>query len=228
MAVSKGTKKAPSKKAAPKSTTGAGQMVEIRTGFYKTISKSLSVGIISAGVALLGSAMSLYVAVNKDEVVKFVAVNEEGKIVKMVPLSKPNLTDEAVMQWTTKALIETFTFNAYDINFRLNESTSRYFTKQGAKALLDAMDKTGNFDVIVERGLFASIALEHAPLVVGTELIQNRFYSWNIVVPAVITYRSGTNTFTNKVNIELVVTRRSLLENESGLGIYKIVWTVVE
>ena len=206
-------------------SNGARQVIELRTSFFKSINKALSVGIISAGAALVISSFSLYLATNKDTIVKFVAVNEEGKMVKLQPLNKPNLSDGAVMQWATQALVETFTMSAFDINYRLNEATAKYFTKQGAEAFLAAMKNTGNYDQIVDRKLFVSIAMEEVPIIVGNGTINGRYYAWNIMAPANITYRTGSQTYTNKVNIELTLIRRSILENESGLGINKIVWT---
>lgn len=206
-------------------STNAGQAVELRSSFFKSINKALSIAIISAGAALVISSFSLYLAANKNAIVKFVAVNEEGKLVKLQPLDKPNLSDEAVMQWATKALVETFTMSAYDINYRLNEATAKYFTKQGAEAFLTAMKDTGNYDQIIDRKLFVSIALEEVPIIIGNDLINGRYYAWNIMAPAKITYRTGSQTYTNNVNVELTLIRRSILENESGLGINKIVWT---
>ena len=207
------------------SNTNAGKAVELRSSFFKSINKAFSIAIISAGAALVISSFSLYVATNKNTIVKFVAVSEEGKIVKLQPLNKPNLSDEAVMQWATKALVETFTMSAYDINYRLNEATAKYFTKEGAEAFLAAMRDTGNYDQIIDRKLFVSIALEEVPLIVGKGIINDRYYAWNIMAPSKITYRTGTQTYTNSVNVELTLIRRSILENESGLGINKIVWT---
>lgn len=212
----------------PVETTGAAQMVELRSSFYRTASKAMTVGIIASSVAAAISAFSLYVAVNTDEIVKFVAVNEEGKIVKLVPLRQPNMTDEAVMQWATQALVETFTMSAFDINYRLNESTSKYFTKEGKEAFLKAFKDTGNFQTIVDGRLFTNIALEHAPIILGNEIVNNRFYAWNIMANAKLTYRNGKDTWTNTVKIELMVTRRNGYESQAGLGIYKIVWTNIE
>ena len=216
--------KAPIKKSAG-SSSGVTKIVHARSDYFKSVNKLLLVSALVGMISLCVSAFALLLATNKSEVVRFVAVNEQGQLINMVALNQPNQSDAAVLQWATEAIIETFSFDAYDINYVLNKATQEYFTESGANALLNEVKNSGNFDAVVEQGLDVSLALEHSPFMVNKENLSNGLYAWNILAPAVITYRTGKNTFTNRVNIELQVSRRSLLENQSGLGINKILWT---
>lgn len=215
------------KKPATNSNLGNGVLVKTRKDFTKEINKKLGIGIIGSSIAMIIGAIGMTSALKMEPIIKYVAVSNEGVITKMVALSAPNHSNEAIVQWSTKALIETFTFSAFDINYRLNDATTKWYTDAGAEALLSAIKNSGNFDAVVEREMFVSIALEHTPLVLDTLIIQNRFYGWKLRAPAIITYRTGTGTFSNRVTIDLTVSRRSLLESRSGLGISKIVTTNV-
>lgn len=206
-----------------KPTTGNDQIIQKRNNDASHANKMLNYIVVGTFIGAVLSGIALNTAMSKEEIVRFIAVNEEGQIVNLVALNQPNQSDEAVLKWTTRALVDTFTFSAFDINFRLNEAARRHYTRAGADSMLSAIKNSGNFDAVIEREMFVSIALEHTPLLLDHVMLNGRFFGWDIRVPAIITYRTGTQTFSNRVIIDLTVSRRSLLESSSGIGISRIV-----
>jgi len=185
------------------------------------IMKRLAVGL---GALAVFSAGMAYVAVTKKtEPVYFVAY-EDGSLVSMVPLSQPNHSQPAISQWLTNALVDTFDFHFGNIENELNEAASLWFTYAGADALMQTWEDSGNYQAIVDRKLFLSLAVTHTPVLLQHGLPPGSSnYVWRFQAPAVLTFRTESRAFTNNVVFTVDVSRRSILEDPKGLGISKIV-----
>lgn len=206
----------------------------------QTIANAIERGVyFSAGIKLmkrlcvgltivLGLAVSLayYAVVRESRPVYFMA-NEDGTLVEMIPLSEPNRSQPAVAQWLTEALVNTFDFHFANVQQSLNKSSMAYFTLEGADALLQTWEQSGNYDTVVERELFVSLAITDTPLLVRYGIPpDSNLYVWRYQVPAIMTYRNRSQVFTNQVEFTVDVSRRSILENSQGLGISKIIMKV--
>jgi intracellular multiplication protein IcmL len=197
-----------------------------RNTFYSD-SKPKVMLIMITGVmcAAVGIATLMYAASKKENNV-YIATNESGSILKLVPLSQPNQKSSVVSNWVGEALIDTFDFSYYNLNDRLNKSTMKWFTKDGGQKLLTTLQDTGNLDVIKNKELFVSLALKHTPLIVKeAKPTWSNSYIWKVEVEAIITYRTKTSVYTNDVVFAVLVTRRSNLEDAKGLGISSIIMT---
>lgn len=213
-----------------KPTTNKGlETVVHRNDFYKDMyGKMWKIALVGVVSLFFSVATSFYVFQMKQQNVYF-ATDENGSLIELVALSQPNQKDSTVANWLQKALVDTFDFNYSNIRKRLNEASMRWFNNEGKQGLIDAIENSGNFDVVIKREMIVSLTVDHTPLMVKKGRPSwSPSYLWKLQVPATITYRTKTNQFSNKVLFDVIVARRSLLEDPSGLGIQQIIMTVKE
>jgi Macrophage killing protein with similarity to conjugation protein. len=210
-----------------KESTGLALIVERREFYRDMYSKMWKIAAVGVASMVVSIGMSVYVF-NKKESSVYFATNEGGSLIKLIPLSEPNVRDSTVANWLTRALVDTFDFNYSNIKFRLNDAALKWFTSDGAAELIKAMNQNGNFDVVVDRRMIVSLETEHTPLVVKKGAPDGNLFMWKLQVPAKITYRTEAKEYSNNVIFTVTVSRRSLLEDPSGLGISRIIMTVKE
>lgn len=205
------------------SNTGQGlDAVVERREFYKDMySKQWKVAIAGV-VSLIASIMVLTASLMKEETNKYFAVDSNFQMIQLIALDQPNVKNSVVANWLTRSLVDTFDFNYHNIKQHLNETSMKWFTKEGANALITALDTSGNFDVILERKLLVSLAITDVPVVVK-EGVLNNIKLWKLQVPATITYRNESSVSSNNVVFTVTISRVSLLSDPVGLGIAKIV-----
>ncbi|MGD1524374.1 DotI/IcmL family type IV secretion protein [Vibrio owensii] len=204
----------------------AGQAVVVkeRREFYKDSYKALSkLAMVSVGCLVTSIGLTAYSLNAKHENV-YIAASDSGQLVKLIPLSSPNMKDANVADWVAKALIDTFNFNFVDIKQSLNTSAQSWFTEEGGQALIKALTESGNFDAVINQKLIVTLNTEHTPVITRKFFNQRtRRYTWHLEVPALISYRTQSKEFSKRVLFKVAVSRISLREDPNGLGISKII-----
>ncbi|MFK4132029.1 DotI/IcmL/TraM family protein [Pseudomonas luteola] len=208
--------------------TGSGQaVVRARNSFYKDGSKILKTGLYGSIGCLIGSVIATFYSASQRENNVYFAATNDGKFIKLIALNEPNLSDAAVTNWLSRALIDTFDFNFLNVNQRLNETTMRWFTQDGGNELLKAIQSGGNLDSVAEKELFVNLTLDSAPLLVDRGVAANgNIFAWKYEVPGLLTYRTRTKTYSDKVIFNVTVQRQSMISSPDGLGIAKIIMLV--
>lgn len=202
------------------------EVVQHRNSFYKEGSNKLY---IAAGFAIAGVFLQVLIAflgfTAKNERVYF-ASDKNGSLIKLVPLGQPNQKNEVVAQWMQNALVDTFSFNFTNLNSRLNETTMKWFTSNGADQFLKEMKSSGHLEVVSEGRMIMSLTLDNTPILVSYGPARDTdIYTWILQADAVLTFRTQSKEYSKKVRFTVNVERRSVLENVDGLGIAKIVMT---
>jgi len=202
------------------------EVVNYRNDFYRDGNKRMYVAALVSIIGLFGQALIAYSSITaKNERVYF-ATDPNGSLIKLIPLAQPNQKNEVVAQWMQNALVDTFSFNFTNINTRLNETTMRWFTKNGASQFLREMKDSGHMDVVKDGKMIMSLTLDHTPIMIGSGNAPGTdIFTWNFQADAVLTFRTQSKEYSKKVRFTVAVERRSVLDNVEGLGIAKIVMT---
>lgn len=212
------------KKAKPSAKKGQAVLVNERREFYKDSYKALSrLAMVSVGCLVASIGLTAF-AINAKNDTKYIASTNEGQIVNLIALSAPNMKDANVAAWVSKALIDTFNFNFVDIQNSLNTSAQTWFTNDGGRALIEALQDSGNFDAVINQKLIVTLTTDHTPII--TKKFFNtttQRYTWHLEVPAMISYRTQSKEFSRRVLFKVAVSRISLREDPNGLGISKII-----
>jgi len=192
--------------------------VVIRNEFYRDGYRSLLRLAVIQGVVILGllGAMYTLIQVHQPEN-RFFATTEDGRLVPMVPLNEPNLSAPALMSWTAQAATEVMTFGFNDYRRRLQEA-SRNFTRRGWESFTQALQRSRIIEMVEASQQVVTAAPQGAPIIVSEGLNAGR-YQWQIQMPLILTYQSGSRTRSDSLLVTLVVVRVPRLESSNGVGI---------
>ncbi len=157
-----------------------------------------------------------FVNSHKTEHVYF-ATTDDGRMVTIVPINRPNLTTPALMSWAAQASTEVMTFGYHDYRRRLNES-SRHFTRIGWDSFMSALDKARIIEMVENQQMVVTSSPRSAPIILSEGVVNGR-YQWVIQLPISVSYQAAGKNKAEKFLIDLTIVRVPQLENPNGVGI---------
>lgn len=195
--------------------------VTLRNQFYKDGQRRIVLALlISVGAnILLGSVMG-YLITHPPEP-RYFATSINGRITPLYPLTEPNQSDSAVLQWANQAAIAAFTYNFVNYRDEL-QASSGFFTAEGWDQFLTALQQSNNLDAVKAKKLIVSAVATRAPIILQKGILNGK-YSWRVQMPILVTYQSASE-FTQQNNVvTLLITRVSTLNSPRGIGISQFV-----
>lgn len=192
--------------------------VVLRNEYYRDGYRlALRVSVVQSFIILgLIAAMFYVIKVHQPEN-RYFATTEDGRLIPMVSLTQPNLSNPALMSWVAQAATEVMTFGFSDYRRRLQEA-SRNFTRRGWESFTGALQAARIIESIEENSQVISAAPRGAP-VLQSEGVVNGQYQWIVQIPMVMTYESGSRSRSDKWIVTLVIVRVPRLESPNGVGI---------
>jgi intracellular multiplication protein IcmL len=196
---------------------GVGSVV-IRNEYYRDGYRTLQkvVMLLVVMVVMLIGAMYYVISVHQPQD-RYFATTVDGRLVPMVALSQPNLSNPALMSWVAQASTEVLTFGFHDYRRRLQES-SRNFTRTGWESFTSALEKSSILEMVQNNRQVVTAAPKAAPVLLW-EGLENGRYAWRIEIPLIVTYQSGSQRKTDSMRVTLTVVRVPKLESPNGVGI---------
>lgn len=161
-------------------------------------------------------ALAITIAVNRP-VDRFFATTSDGRLIRMIALSEPNMNDAAIVSWTARAASDVMTFGFHDYQKRLQENAS-YFTRRGWQTFSEAIETSRIMEGVQKSQQVVTASVQKAPVISQQGLV-NGIYRWVVELPLVVTYQSGTATQSDVLQVQLVVVRVSTLDSPAGVGI---------
>ena len=193
--------------------------VMIRNEFYSDGYKSMRTVALVQFLIIISIIVGIvyFVNNNKTEHVYF-ATTDDGRLITIVSLARPNLANPALMSWAAQATTEVMTFGFHDYRRRLNES-SRHFTRVGWESFNGALGRSRIMEMVDNQKMVVTSSPRSAPIVLD-EGVSNGRYFWLLEIPISVTYQAGNNT--NKMEkfiVEILIVRVPQLENPNCVGI---------
>lgn len=210
-------KKAQRNTAEAEDMSGLGRTI-LRNEYYRDGYRlALRVAVIQSFIIIgLIGAMYFVIKVHQPEN-RYFATTEDGRLIPMVSLTQPNLSNPALMSWVAQAATETMTFGFNDYRRRLQES-SRNFTPRGWESFTGALQAARIIESIEANSQVITASPRGAP-VLDREGVVNGQYQWIVQIPMVLSYQSGSKTRADNWIVTLVVVRVPRLESPNGVGI---------
>lgn len=192
--------------------------VLVRNEFYRDgYRMALRVAVIQSFIiVLLVGAMYFVVHIHQPED-RYFATTVDGRLIPMVGLDQPNLSDPALLSWAAQAATETMTFGFSDYRRRLQEA-SRHFTKQGWAAFSKELADIKLIETVESQYLLTTAIPSAAPQILEERIVGGR-YQWVVQIPLIITYQSKDNKRDDRWMVTLVIVRVPRLESPNGVGI---------
>ncbi|MDD3020253.1 MAG: type IVB secretion system apparatus protein IcmL/DotI [Alphaproteobacteria bacterium] len=192
--------------------------VIVRNEFYRDGYRSiLRIAVIEAIIilALIG-AMYFIIEVHQPEN-RYFATTEDGRLIPATALSEPNLSVPALMSWSAQAATEVMTFGFNDYKRRLQEA-SRNFTRTGWASFTKALERSRIIEMVEANQQVVYSTPSSAPILVSEGEV-NGVYQWEVDVPLVVTYQSGSNVRSDRLLVKLIIVRVPKLESPNGVAI---------
>jgi intracellular multiplication protein IcmL len=196
-------------------------VVALRNKFYKDSQRKVILALLIALIVNIILAAMLVYMVTHPPAPKYFATSINGRITPLFPLSEPNQSDSAVLQWANQAAIAAFTYNFVNYRDEL-QASSGFFTAEGWDQFLGALQQSNNLDAVKAKKLIVSAVATRAPIILQKGIL-NGSYSWRVQMPILVTYQSASE-FTQQNNVvTMLITRVSTLNSPRGIGIAQFV-----
>lgn len=197
------------------------EVVKLRNNFYRDSYRKLIVLLFIFVIAILGLVGGIVVLVYERPTPTYFATTDSGRIIALIPLNQPNLSDRSVLQWASTAVVSIFTYNF--VNYRQAfQDNKQYFTDPGWRSFLNAVQQSKDLSTVQDKKLVVSAVLSSAPIVTN-EYVLNGRYTWKLQLPVMVTYQSLSEDFHDNFVVAMTVQRVSTLDNISGVGISSFV-----
>ncbi len=148
---------------------------------------------------------------------QYFAAADDGRIINIHPLSDPAVSNEFLLQWTSTAVQRTFALDYVHWREQL-QSVSDFFTPDGWKWFINALQGTNNLKTLVQLQMVSGATITGAPQILEHAIIGGR-YAWKISVPILITYSSTQKTFNIPATVTVVVVRMPITQAPDRIAI---------
>lgn len=204
------------------------ELVFLRNAFYKRL-YYLVLSAFCLSFILIGVLIYIlsYMLRNPTEPLYF-ATDEIGRLIKVIPVNVPNISDKELFDWTIKAIEETFSIDY--INYRRQLQTAqKYFTNYGWKQYMRAFTASNNLIAVTERKFVVIAQAVSEPKIKRRGLLGGA-YAWEIEMPMLFSYLQppaydNQTKIVNPVTVSVIVQRQPILQSYKGLGILQVVAT---
>lgn len=196
-------------------------VVTLRNKFYKDSQHKVMLALLVAVIVNFVLASMLIYMITHPPAPRYFATSISGRITPLFPLSEPNQSDSAVLQWANQAAIASFTYNFVNYRDEL-QASSGFFTAEGWDQFLNALQQSNNLDAVKAKKLIVSAVATRAPIILQKGVLNGNF-SWRVQMPILVTYQSASE-FTQQNNVvTMLITRVSTLNSPRGIGISQFV-----
>ncbi|HYF97954.1 MAG TPA: DotI/IcmL/TraM family protein, partial [Coxiellaceae bacterium] len=111
------------------------------------------------------------------------------------------------------------TFNLDYVHWREQlQGVSDYFSTDGWKWFLQALQGTNNLKTLVDLQMVSSATITGAPQLLDHAVLGGR-YAWKISIPVLVTYTSVSKNFNLPATVTLVVIRMPITEAPDRIAI---------
>lgn len=161
----------------------------------------------------------------------YFSATENGQFKKLVRNKDPLHDDDFIKEWSSKAMRDVFDFNYLNYRSVLNRYSNIYFSDKGRRSLIGAMKESETIKLIVDKKMILTISVDSDAAFIKKkgQHPKTGIHMWRVVVPATITYTENSLlSYVNDVEVTLTIERRSLLEDDTGLAISKLLIAIVK
>lgn len=181
-----------------------------------------------AAVAVLGLVLvSDVVLALRGPGYRFVMTDSTGKILDLVPLTRPNMSDDEVAQWTVDSVTRIFTFDFSNYRRQLGVAQG-LLTSTGWDSFAAMLKQTGNFNAVVANRYVTTASPNGSskPRVVSSGVLKdgygNQRFGWTVEFPMVVLFQNQKQQTSLNLTVRAVVVRMPEYINLQGLGIRQI------
>lgn len=146
-------------------------------------------------------------------------VNNQTKLQRLTPLTRPILTRQSLVQWAALAAVSLNNYNAANYQEVLNIAVNTIFTPAGAEAFNRNFVDAGILNMVQSQGMTITSVTQQAPTIIyqGSDLFGVE--AFKIQVPLLITYQTLAQATAKRRIITLLIVKVPTWQSPSGIGI---------
>ena len=138
-------------------------------------------------------------------------------MIPLYPFTQPVLSKAVLLQWVQRAIIASYTYNFLTYREQLTQA-SEFFSDRGWKSFMSAFKASRNLETVIAKKLSTTAVATGAPVILDQRVLNGR-YTWQIQMPILVSYESGTQKIQQTYNVVVLVQRVSTLTSPKGVAI---------
>lgn len=178
--------------------------------------KIFSVLLFLVVILFVSLSVNAYYALFRPKPVYF-ASTSDGRIIPMVPLSKPVRSQRWLINWSGKVVLDLLTMSAVNYNKSFLRVRDK-FLPQTFDSLVKTFDDNGTKKYILDNRMDTYVVLESSPIVYQSGIISGQ-RAWKIQVPVLVTYTNGNGSSPKRFLVNMIVMRVPTSVNKNGVAI---------
>lgn len=184
-------------------------------------------GLIIFGGSLCGLLVLLYLILIplRSPSPIFFKVTANNQLIQDIPLDKPNLPTNILLNWVTESMMTVHTFNFVNYATAIADA-KEYFTKEGYDSYTTALQNTKILDAVINQKYVLRAVPTASPQITKEGLLAN-FYLWKIQLPMLFRYRNVDTDSYDNVELNLLVMRVPNTDAPFGVRILQYNLTVL-
>lgn len=143
-----------------------------------------------------------------------------GDLQRIPVLTDPSLSDIKLKRWATRSAREIFSFNFANYDDHMS-AVSVLFTDLGWKAFEQGLVNSGLEDRVKTKQLDVFLVPESTARLIAVLQAKN-VYVFRTQMPALVVYKSASNTQVTRVMVQMMIRQVPTSENPDGIGISDI------
>ncbi len=206
-------------------TQSAIEAVITRNLFYRRL-HYYALAVLLIAIIVIGIMISVlfYITRNSTHPLYF-ATDNVGRLIKIVPVSQPNMSDDDVIAWVIEAVQAAYSYDY--VNYRAQlQSAQKYFTEYGWNNYMAALKASNNLVALTQTKLVFDAHVVEKPVVIKRGIIPSmNTFAWRIQMPLLISYKKPpyADSINNSIFVTVVVRRQPILQSYKGLGIVQMI-----
>lgn len=199
------------------------ETIYLRNAFYRDNYRRLMVILVISFMTLMMLVGGLLYTIIYPPAPRYFAVSPDGKLTPLIPMTEPNLSNAALLQWATQAVVSAFSYNY--VNYReALQGLRDNFTEKGWANFSAALNDSNNLSAVINKKLIVSAVPTGVPVIIEQGL-KNGIYTWRVQIPLLVTYQSASELIPQSFKIDLLIVRLSTLQSVRGIGIQQLIMT---
>jgi intracellular multiplication protein IcmL len=167
-------------------------------------------------IAILAAGLVALILTSKVEHV-FFATTSDGRIISIVPLNEPYITDGSLVAWAADTSKRVMGLSFNDFRQRLQDVAFN-FTPNGWETFSKALKDARILELIEERKMTSELTIQAAPEIIKRGEL-NGVYSWILQIPVVLSFKGEQAPQPLSGMLRLQISRVSTLQHPKGVGI---------
>ena len=200
-------------------------LIFTRNAFYRRL-YHLALAAFALSIIVIAILVTTLILVFKyDSQTFYFATDDVGRLIKIVPLDRPNMSDQELVAWVVESVQSALSFDY--INYREElQNAEKYFTRYGWSQYMEKLTLSNNLLAVTKRRMIARAQVVEPPKMLVRGLLAHA-YAWKFQMPVLVTYSEppydGSKDFSNALQVTVIVQRQSILQSYKGLGIVQLI-----